>query len=99
MPPKKKSKRGDALSTPKKNGKSSKKQTLPYSDMEDTRDGEEELSLKTMASLLTSMNSRMNQYEERLHGTSNSASVHAVYMDLLNHPQVGLQLMMDLPGI
>ena len=31
MPPKKKSKRGDALSTPKKKVKANKKQLLPYS--------------------------------------------------------------------
>ena len=80
MPPKKKSKGGDALSTPTKKGKSSKNQMLPYSDMEGTTDGEEELSLKTMMSPLTSMNSRMSQYEERLNRRSNSASVHAVYM-------------------
>ena len=79
MPPKKKSKRGDDLSTPKKRGKSSKKQPLPYSDMDGTTDGEEEPSLKTNMSLLTSMNTRMSQYEKRLDERNNSASVHAVY--------------------
>ena len=47
--------------------------------METTTDAEEEHTMRSMMSLLTALNNRMEQYERSKDGRQDSSSAHAVY--------------------